>query len=234
MALVGMSAQNITISIGEQAPLFKKDTGIVNQIVAEAFARSGYTVYFDWLPAGRMIKLLEADKLDFYVTPSNTPGQQHDHVDFLSARGVFFYLKKHFPALSAKKLTDLKGMRVASIINSPLKPIFEKAGIIVDEGPIETLFLKLEANRVDFASTADVGGILTISKLFPGREEDFDFTDFAYMEIRVGFYVKDTVANPQLIAAFQSGYSEMKADGTLSRMMLAFFGPVNAKRVKVL
>ena len=232
--VVVVSAQSVTVSIGEQPPLFSVDGGIINLVAQEALSRQGYAVKFEWLPIGRMLKSLESDNLDIYITPSNTPGQQYPHVDFLAARGVFFYLKAHFPGLRATKLQDLAGKRVGTVINSPLKALFEKYGIVVDEGPFETMFAKLEAGRVDFTATADVGGILTIRKQFPGREAEFEFTDFDYSEIRAGLFVKNTAANPNLLAACRAGFAAMKQDGTLVRLLQAFFGPVAASRVKIL
>ena len=228
------SAEAITISIGEQPPLISAAGGIINQVAKEALSRQGYEVKFDWLPIGRMLKSLENDSLAVYITPSNTPGQQYPHIDFLAARGVFFYLKARFPDLKVTRMEDLAGKRIGTVINSPLKPMFEKYGILVDEGPFETMFTKLEAGRVDFTSTADVGGLLTIRKLFPGRETEFDFTDFSYTEIRAGLFVKDATANPKLLSACRAGFAGMKQDGTLARMLQAFFCRVAASRVKVL
>jgi hypothetical protein len=115
----------VTVSIGEQPPLLSAAGGIVNSVVQEALQRGGYEVAWDWLPIGRMLKSLEEDSLDRNVTPSNTPGQQLPHVDFLSARGVFFFKKAAMGGLKVAKLEDLAGKRVATVTNSPLKPLFE-------------------------------------------------------------------------------------------------------------
>lgn len=229
----GLGAQELRVAIGEQPPLLSQAGGIVNLVIQEALKREGYTVKWDWLPIGRMLKSLEEDSLDLFVTPSNTPGQQHPHVDFLSARGVFFFLKSRMAGFKVTRLEDLAGKRVGTVTNSPLKAMFEKAGILVDEGPFETMFTKLETGRVDFTSTADVGGILTIRKAFPGREAEFDFTDFSYTEIRTGLYVRDLPAYKGILQAAARGFARMKADGTLDQLLKDFFGPGNARRVKV-
>ena len=194
----------------------------------------GLTPGLNGWPIGRMLTLLQQDSLDVYVTPSNTPGQQNPHIDLLEARGVFFYMKAAFPGLSISKLEDLAGKRVATVVNSPLTPMLKKAGIIVDEGPLETLFTKLALGRVDFAATADVGGLLAIRHEFPGREEEFDFTDFSYSRISAGLYVKDRPELNVFLDALRRGFTMIKSDGSLDALLMDFFGPATWKRVKVL
>lgn len=205
----------------------------MNRVVAEALRRAGFSAVFEWLPIGRMLMSLENDVLDVYVTPSNTAGQQHPHVDFLAARGVFFFMKSRWTPRNIRKLEDMKGLRVATVLNSPLTPLFEKAGILVDEGPFETMFKKLEMGRVDCTATADVGGILTLAALFPGREQEFAMTDFSYTEIRTGLYAKASPESTAMLAAVKKAFEGMKKDGTLHRYLTEFFGPVNAGMVKV-
>jgi ABC-type amino acid transport substrate-binding protein len=232
-SFLAAQAETVTISIGSQPPLLTAEGGIVNLVIAESLEREGYRVEYDWLPIGRMLAMLEADRLDAYVTPSNTPGQKNPHVHFLAANGVFFYLSKNEPSGDITRLEDLAGKTVGTVINSPLRAMFEKAGIIVDEGPFDTMFLKLDAGRVDFVSTADVGGLLTIRKIFPGRETEFNFTDFSYTTIATGLYVKPGAEGERLLECARRGFAKIKADGTLDRMLRDFFGPVYAKRVKV-
>jgi len=223
----------VSIAVGEQPPLFSEEGGIVDIVAVEALERGGLAARLEWLPIGRMLALLQADALDLFITPSNTPGQQHPHVSFLEARGVLFYVGRRFAGLKASRLEDLAGMRVGTVLNSPLRNSFEKAGIIVDEGPYETLFQKLEAGRIDFAATADVAGLLIIHKLFPGRESEFSFTGFSYSSISAGLYAKDRPDLAPVIAAARSGFAAMKADGSLMKLLRDFFGP-EWKRVKIL
>jgi ABC-type amino acid transport substrate-binding protein len=235
MAAAGAAAlaAPLQISVGEQPPLFSSRGGIVDMVASKALARGGIAARLEWLPIGRMLALLQDDSLDVYITPSNTPGQQNPHVSFLEARGVLFYVKDRFPALKAARLEDLAGKRVGTVVNSPLKPSFEKAGIIVDEGPYESLFEKLEAGRIDFAATADVAGILIIHGLFPGRESEFALTDFAYSSISAGLYAKDRPDLAPVLAAARAGFAAMKSDGSLKALLQSFFGP-EWKRVRIL
>ncbi len=223
-------AESVTVTVGEQPPLFSRSGGIVDRTIGRALAAAGYEVAFEWLPIGRMLALLQQDSLGAYVTASNTPGQHNPHVDFLEARGVFFYKKARFPALKAERLEDLAGYRVATVVNSPNTPLFQKAGLLVDEGPYDTWFTKLDIGRVDFLATADVAGILTVKALFPGREAEFTFTDLSYSTIRAGLYAKD---NPALLAAARAGFAAIRADGTLDAMLLDFFGQENWRRVRI-
>lgn len=217
------------ILAGEQPPLFSHSGGIVDMVITAALRAADRDVEIEWVPIGRMLALLQQDSLDVYITASNTPGQQNPHVDFLEARGVFFYKKARFPDLKAKRLEDLAGLRVGTVVNSPNTPLFAKAGMIVDEGPYETWFNKLDLDRVDLVATADVGGILTIRQLFPGRESEFGFTDLSYMAIRAGLYAK---ADPALLDAAAKGFAAMRADGSLDAMLRNFFGE-GWRRVRV-
>ncbi len=232
LLLAGAAAagQPVTIAIGEQPPLISSAGGIVNTVIVKSLESQGYRVALEWLPIGRMLALLKQDSLPIYITASNTPGQQNPHLDFLEARGVFFYKKDRFPELKAARLQDLAGKRVATVLNSPNTPIFREAGLIVDEGPNDTWFTKLDIGRVDFTATADVGGILTIKALFPGREAEFCFTELSYSTICTGLYAKD---DPALIEAARKGFAAIRADGTLDKLLLDFFGPENWRRVRI-
>ncbi len=228
-AAASLPAQKKTsLAIGEQPPLFSSAGGIVDRVIVASLAAEGYEAELQWLPIGRMLALLKEDGLERYVTASNTPGQQHPRVEFLQANGVFFYKKTRFPALRAKRLEDLSGRSVATVVNSPNTPLFEAAGLIVDEGSPETWFDKLDLGRVDFTATADVGGIIMIRKLFPGRESEFAFTEFSYSAITAGLYAR---SDPELLTAARRGFAKIKADGSLEAMMRAFFGPEHWKRV---
>jgi ABC-type amino acid transport substrate-binding protein len=199
-------------------------------VVVESLRAEGYSPVLEWFPIGRMLALLQQDGLERYVTASNTPGQQNPHLDLLEARGVFFYKKARFPNLKAERLEDLAGLRVATVLNSPNTPLFEKAGLIVDEGTPDTWFNKLDLGRVDLTATVDVGGILAIRKLFAGRESEFAFTELSYSTIRAGLYAKD---DPALLAAAKKGFAAIRADGTLDRMLKDFFGAENWRRVRI-
>jgi ABC-type amino acid transport substrate-binding protein len=217
------------ILAGEQPPLFSHSGGIVDMVITAALRAADRDVEIEWVPIGRMLALLQQDSLEIYITASNTPGQQNPHVDFLEARGVFFYKKARFPGLKAKRLEDLAGLRVGTVVNSPNTPLFSKAGMIVDEGPYETWFNKLDLDRVDLVATADVGGILTVKQLFPGRESEFGFTDLSYMTIQAGLYAK---ADPALLAAAAKGFAAIRADGSLDAMLRNYFGE-SWRRVRV-
>jgi ABC-type amino acid transport substrate-binding protein len=206
---------------GEQPGLFSSSGGIVDKVVVAALKAVGREVDFEWVPIGRMLTLLKQDSLDYYLSASNTPAQHNPHVDFLEARGVFFYKKARFPDLKAKSLEDLAGLCVATVLNSPNTPLFTEAGMIVDEGPYETWFNKLDLNRVDLVATADVGGILSIRRLFPGRESEFAFTEVAYSTIRAGLYAKN---DPALLADVAAGFAKIRTDGSLESMLKEYFG----------
>lgn len=226
-----LSAQkNVVLQVGEQPPLFSPSGGIVDRVIVAALAAEGYRAELEWLPIGRMLALLKEDGLERYITASNTPGQQNPRLDFLEARGVFFYKKSRFPGFDPKRLEDLKGRTVATVVNSPNTPLFRSAGIVVDEGSNETWFEKLDLERVDFTATADVGGILTIRELFPGRESEFAFTELSYASISAGLYAK---SDPELLASAKRGFAKIKADGSLEKMLKEFFGPENWRRVRV-
>lgn len=222
--------RRVELFVGEQPPLISEEGGIVDRVVTASLAAAGYDARLEWLPIGRMLTLLKQDSLDRYITASNTPGQQNPHVDFLEARGVFFYKKARFPDFKAKRLEDLAGYRVATVINSPNTTLFRKAGMIVEEGPNDSWFEKLDVGRVDFTATADVGGLVTIKREFPGRESEFTFTDFSYTTIGTALYAKD---DPELLAAARKGFEKIRSDGSLERMMKDFFGSENWRLVRV-
>jgi ABC-type amino acid transport substrate-binding protein len=226
--------EDVVIAIGVQPPLFNPAGGIVDSVVARALSLGGLPNTYRWLPIGRMLTELQADRLEVYVTPSNTPGQQNPHVLVLQARGVFFYKKSRFPADPIVKPGDLAGKRVATVINSPLRPMLEAAGAVVDEGPFETMFAKLDVGRVDLVATADVGGILSIRKEFPGRASEFSFTEYSYSNIGAGLYVKNMRDPNGILSAFRNGLAKMKADGSLRKMLIDFFGEESWRRVRIL
>jgi len=223
----------LVIDIGEQPPLFSRTGGIVDTVVERALHTSGYEVAFRWWPIGRMLGRLDEGLSDLYVTPSNTPGQQNPHEFLLAARGVFFYKKSSKEPRSVTQWADLAGKRVGTVIHSPLRPMLEKAGAIVDEGPYEAMFDKLDTGRVDFTATADVGGLLTIAQRFPGKQAEFGFSDFAYSEIQAGLFAVDNPGGLAILAACRRGFDQMKNDGSLTQLLKDFFGAENYRRVKI-
>ena len=228
-----MLFRSVDVAIGEQPPLFSRSGGIVDKVVARALELGGLGAEYRWLPIGRMLAELQGDRLDAYVTPTNTPGQQHPHVIVLEARGVFFYKKSRFPSDPIVRPADLAGKRVATVVNSPLRPMLEAAGAIVDEGPFETMLSKLDVGRVDITATADVGGLVSIRKDFPGRESEFGLTDYSYSAIGAGLYVRDRPDLAGILPAFRIGFERMKADGSLRRMLIEFFGEGHWRRVRI-
>ncbi len=122
---------------------------------------------------------------------------------------------------------------VATVTNSPLRPLLEKEGLIVDEGPSETMFDKLDAGRVDFAATADVGGLVAIRQHFPGRQDEFAFSDLSYSEIQTGLFAADTSGGRAILDACRRGFEKLKKDGALNRILKDFFGSEDYKRVKI-
>ena len=95
------------------------------------------------------------------------------------------------------------------------------------------MFDKLDSGRVDFTSTADVGGILTIQKKFPGREAEFDFTDYSYTQIEAGLFVQDRPELKKVLEACKKGFERMKEDGSLTQLLKDFFGLKYYRRVTV-
>jgi hypothetical protein len=95
----------VAIAVGEQPPLFSQ-AGDSRPGCRAGLETTGYEVAFEWRPIGRMLALLQQDSLDVYVT-LQYPRQHNPHVDFLEARGVFFYKKARFPNLKAERLADL-------------------------------------------------------------------------------------------------------------------------------
>jgi hypothetical protein len=226
----GRAVPEVTIMVGEQPPLFSPSGGIVDRVIVTSLEAAGYKVKLEWVPVGRMLTLLQQDSLDRYITASNTAGQGNPHLDFLEARGVLFYKKDRFPGLRADRLEDLRGKSVSTVPNSPNTPLFEKSGMVVDEGPFDAMFSKLDMGRVDFSATADVGGILAIRRQFPGRESEFTFTKLSYSMIRAGLYAKD---DPALLAAARRGFAAIRSDGRLDEMLRDFFGAENWRRVGI-
>ena len=70
----------VKVYAGDQPPLITEKGGIVKVVAVEALKRGGYTASIEFLPIGRMLKLLEQDALDVYITPTNTAAQHNPHV----------------------------------------------------------------------------------------------------------------------------------------------------------
>lgn len=210
---------------GEELP----DGGFVTTVAREAFARSGYDMEVTFVPWARAMAQAEAGNADGLLGAYHNERRAekfrfsealyNDHVGFiaLADSGIESY----------DTLRDLEGYTVGLGRGFTVSPAFDNADYI-DKDPArnnEVNIHKLFAGRVDLVVESWFVIANRIEELGYPRE------DVVFVEPPVatnGLYValsRELANDAELIAAFNEGLAEMRADGTYDDLRERFDMP---------
>jgi ABC-type amino acid transport substrate-binding protein len=205
-------------------PLMNDDgTGILSQLVTRIYKDTNVTPKFMVYPRKRAVFLFKSPDTDGLFLGERMYFQDIPTIQaqkFAEFKTVFVYLKNRFPKLSYTTLTDLKGMKVGISMGSVFRPMFESAGLFVDEAKLENNVLKLKSNRIDLWHTVDLAAETIINKEFPGRLQDFGFlTDKIHS---VDIIVKRGSPSEKAFQIFVKNYSSLMKENKLQPILKDF------------
>ena len=230
VCLLGCSwayAQDVLIATGEYSPYTSEKlagNGFSAEIVTAAFAASGITAKYEFLPWKRCEAGVESG--DYYGTIPylKTPEreQRFAYSDaFYVSRSSFFYMKDAHPDFAYSSLSDMKKYVLGGAAGYYYEKAFADAGLNVEYADDATSSLKkLHAGRVDFFPEDDLAAWAMIKELFPGEEGKFAATEKAFNEDPHYIMVSKKFAGAdELTRKFNEGLAKIKADGTYDAIM---------------
>jgi len=196
--------------------------GLVEKVVARAFAIEGYEVVIEYYPWVRSAKLVRYSKLDgTFPWYSNDERQRQYTISkeaILHADTLMFYHKD--VVLEWDAISDLAKYEVGSVPGYASTKILEDNNVkTISATSMEENILKLYRHRIDVLPIEKQVGLVMIEEL----------TDNGLAEIRIG--EKALISNPmfmlfpnndrgsELSTVFDRGISKLKANGCYDRLM---------------
>lgn len=227
-ALAGPAhAKTVTIATGEWAPYVSSELpegGYTSEIISHALLAVGIEAQFEYMPWPRAEKMVSSGQ---YVAASPympTDARKEFGIfsePFALSRNVFFYMKKNISSLQWEKFEDLKQYRIGGVQGYFYVPWFSEAGLNVDYASSATTnFKKLFMGRVDLVPENELVGLAEIARLYPGEEDAFGRSEKALSENELTLMASKFHPDGQmLIDKFNEGFAQIKADGTLDRIL---------------
>ncbi|WP_207389863.1 ABC transporter substrate-binding protein [Aquitalea sp. USM4] len=171
MAIV-LSADDWPPYIGANLP----NNGILSRVVSAAFARSGVTVRYRFMPNNRSLQSARNGMVDGSLGWAPSPDRLQDLLytkPVLSARMVFFQQRSH--VVSWKQLAELSGMRIGITIGNYYSDEFDRLvrqGVLHTDGAADDLsnFRKLLARRIDLFPIEEEVGLFLLGRHFSRAE----------------------------------------------------------------
>lgn len=179
--LAQSDARSLTLATGDYVPFTGQhlpDGGVVNGIIRDVAARSGFDVQFEYMPWKRA---LEATRRGSYDGTSYWYFSEEREADFIHVgplveeRQVFFAIAgPDLPAWS--ELADLSGLRIGVVPGFTYTPEFwglgESGVLNLSEAPSnEANMRKLLAGRIDVFPHSEMAGWHLIRETFTEEEQ---------------------------------------------------------------
>lgn len=203
--------------------------GMCRDIVTEAFKAVSVEVSYDLLPITRSVWSIVRGKNYACIGTMEwfrEIGQNDlvDYVDVVNLNFMGFYKKSSFPdGVSFDSLDELKAYRFGNIRGSGSQKTLEAAKLKVDFAHnIRLNFLKLNADRTDFAVAFRVTGNYLIKKLFPNKVSDFAYMKKPLLKAPISLiFLKDKV---KIKKRFLDGLKIIAKNGTYRNILQRYYG----------
>ncbi len=223
--------ETVRIASGEYAPWTSKNikgAGFTNHVISEAFARVGYRVefeYYPWKRAFNSAKTGEKFHATSYWYYSDERTQFFHYSDPLQHEETVFFHLENNPPDDWQSLSDLDGKRIGvtrgyTYINEIWEAHESKAMSIHVADTDEINFRKLLKGRIDLFLMETVSGTKLLHDKFSAEETariTFDpnplFEAVAHL-----LFNKNRADAEDVMAAFDRGLAEIRADGTYQKM----------------
>jgi len=177
--------KTIQITTIDYPPLLGSKSGLITEIVTEAFKSKEITVEYKIYPMARIVwSVTEGSKVVAAVGSRDWfhKADVAENVHFVSIYFtglIFFSLKEKFPhGVEYDKLEDLKKYEIGYVRGGSLIPIFKKANLNLQlVATISQNVLKLHKGRVDMFAATELGGWAVIRKYYPEEVNKFSVSD---------------------------------------------------------
>lgn len=209
----------------EYPPYYNKTmegNGFITQIIAAAFAESGYDIDVTFLPWARALESTKAGKYDglFTVRYREDRTEFFAYSDPLPPNKIGF-LKRSASTIDFDTLADLKDRRIGIVRGYAVPPEFDDVGLVTipADNNVENL-RKLMRNRIDLIVSDRAVALHTLTTELGVPSADLEWLDPAInTEIQYLVFPKSTSDHETLMAGFNAGLATVTADGTVARII---------------
>lgn len=235
--LLGLSsfsqARELLIVGTAEAPLKMQNgdvfSGIDIDVVQEAMRRLGIEHRFILVESGsRMLQMLMQGQADMAMSLSHSPDREalayYPDESYLHLNWNFFIHRDNVGRIYFHSLADLQGLRIGATQGYAYTEEFWGAGLELDLVTQNELQLaKLRAKRIDAVPLNTIATRYELRRL--GWRSDITFLlpplrSAAYYN--VFSRISDHPSLPQLVADYSQAIADMKADGTIARIMARY------------
>jgi ABC-type amino acid transport substrate-binding protein len=225
--------ETVNIAVHNYPPFYDLNAkGLMTEVYEAAFNRVGVNVSATTLPVKRGVTYLFNNKVDAFspghiLIPDNSKAQVVWENSFIVVL-VMTYYKPHLKKqLSFTSLAELKGYRIAILVNSPYIEEYKKHNLTVF--PVQTpqqMMKMLKAGNVDMSVNALLAGLLEIKREFPDEWENFDYFVWDLLPCSLAVN-KDNPMGLKRLDQFRNGFEQIKKDGTYVRILENYWGKNN-------
>ncbi len=211
----------------------KQGSGVILDIVRQAFATNDILVKYKFAPWKRCEKMVETGEV-FGAIPYFKTQERLQNYNFsdpiIYSYDTFFYNKKKFPkGYSWKTLEDFQGYRMGGILGYWYMSAFERAGLTVDEVRSDKQNLEmLIAQRIDFTVIDKLTGMQLLREHFSGDMQMIGVLDKP--ESFLKFYVMVSRTYPKAVEFTEKlnhGLKQLKASGDYHIILEQYRIPVS-------
>ena len=222
-------AELVTIATGDYVPWTSsgaKYHGLVNRIIEESFKRRNYEVEFHFMPWARARQDTDEGRFDASSFWFRNADYERDYLlsdTIVVNREVLFHLKRT-TLPSWHKLEDLREFKFGATIGYSYTENFWRFGrekiLQIEETTSDLVnFRKLVRGRVDIFPCEEVTGWSLLNHEFDSGIASLVTTHQTPLRTTEGtlLFSRGQEKSRRLLADFNAGLMELKADGTLER-----------------
>lgn len=236
VSVAAQESEKIIIAVHNYPPYYnQKGQGMMTEIYRAVFGRVGINAVIQTYPIKRGIAFLFENHVDAF-SPGHillTPEDQGKAVwenSFIVAMVMIYYKPHMKEPFHYSSLEDLRGKKVAGLVNSPYIEEYKKHGVILY--PVETpqqMIRMVRRGYVDFYVNTLLSGLIQIKNEFPDEVENFDYFVWDQLECSLAFN-RSGPKTDKYLTAFKKGLDQVKKDGTYIRLMEQYWGHGNVPK----
>lgn len=229
----GFAQEKISIGAHDYPPYYNaRAKGMMTDVYQAVFNRVGVDAVIRTFPIKRGIAYLFENKIDAFspghilLSPELKKKADWEN-SFIVAMVMIYYAPNLKGKFVYNSLEDLRGRRLAILVNSPYISLYKKHGIKIYEAQTPQMMIRMvKAGHVDFFVNTLLSGQMLIKTEFPDDANDFNY--FVWNTLACSLAVNK--ANPdsqKWLGLFRQGLAQIKKDGTYIRIFERYWGKNN-------
>lgn len=228
-----IAGEKITIAAHNYSPYYNQDAkGMMTEVYQAAFGRVGVDAVIEMYPIKRGLTFLFSHAVDAFspghILMDSEMKKKSEWVNsFIVAMVMIYHKPQHKQEFVFNSMEDLRGRRIACLVNSPYLELYRKHGVIVYQVQTPHQMIQMvRRGNVEFYVNTLLSGLVQIQTEFPDEAANFDY--FIWNRLVCSLAVSKTNPNAQKwLALFREGLARIKDDGTYIRIHENYWGKNN-------